>query len=251
MLAISENNINNVKSIFNYTNKKNIILDMNEKNERGNYPLICAITNNNTEIVKEIIDYAKENNIILEMNENDIANVIFEHNDHTIGKISDINSDIIKLLYVNKIYHRINIKFYGNELSNMFSRIIEIKEVQKPISQKTNIETPTLVIAKQKFIAQNDDELDIDIDEFLIVTDWDYEEGFVYGHKKGNENEKGKFPKVFIKICNKEKKSKYNYFIIYICIYIMNYKFYINKYYYVFYSLIKLYLIFKLKKKNI
>jgi len=43
--------------------------------------------------------------------------------------------------------------------------------------------------------------LDIKIDEFLIVTDWNCKEGWVYGYRKNNEKEKGFFPKVFVKCC--------------------------------------------------
>jgi len=60
----------------------------------------------------------------------------------------------------------------------------------------------TLVIATNNFDGQSYDHLDIKKDEFLIVTNWNCEEkGWVYGHRKDNEEEKGFFPEVFIKIC--------------------------------------------------
>eukprot|EP00833_Pecoramyces_ruminatium_P005683 jgi/Orpsp1_1/1179715/evm.model.c7180000070483.1 len=62
--------------------------------------------------------------------------------------------------------------------------------------------TPTLVIAINNFEGEKYNHLDIKKDEFLVVTDWNYEEeGWVYGHRKDNENEKGIFPKLFIKNC--------------------------------------------------
>jgi len=71
------------------------------------------------------------------------------------------------------------------------------------------LSTPTLVIAKNKFIANKYDQLDIEAGEILIVTDWDYEDEWVYGHRKNNEKEKGKFPKALVEICNeKNEESK-------------------------------------------
>jgi len=64
-----------------------------------------------------------------------------------------------------------------------------------------------VVIAINDFSAKEYDQLDIKKDEFLIVTDWNYKEGWVYGHRKDNKDEKGIFPKVFIKICNNKNKE--------------------------------------------
>ena len=63
------------------------------------------------------------------------------------------------------------------------------------------LKTPTLVIAISDFTAFEYDQLDIRKDEFLMVTQWNYKDGWVYGHRKNNENEKGSFPKVFVKVC--------------------------------------------------
>ncbi|ORX86582.1 HECT-domain-containing protein [Anaeromyces robustus] len=60
-----------------------------------------------------------------------------------------------------------------------------------------------LVIATNKFIANKYDQLDLDTGELLIVTDWNYEDGWAFGHRKNNKEEKGKFPKVLVRICNK------------------------------------------------
>lgn len=69
--------------------------------------------------------------------------------------------------------------------------------------------TETLVIATNNFDAQRYEHLDIKKDEFLIITDWNYgEKGWAYGHRKGNEKEKGIFPEVFIKIYKNENKEE-------------------------------------------
>ena len=36
-------------------------------------------------------------------------------------------------------------------------------------------------------------------DEILIVIDWNYKDGWIYGHRKDNKNEKGIFQKIFFK----------------------------------------------------
>jgi len=86
------------------------------------------------------------------------------------------------------------------------------------INKKQNInnndemlnKTETLVIATNDFYGQSYDHLDIKKDEFLIVTNWNGgEKGWVYGHRKGNEKEKGIFPEVFIKIYKLENKEKH------------------------------------------
>jgi len=70
--------------------------------------------------------------------------------------------------------------------------------------------TETLVIATNNFDAQRYEHLDIKKDEFLIITDWNYgEKGWAYGHRKGNEKEKGIFPEVFIKIYKNENKGNF------------------------------------------
>lgn len=47
----------------------NIVIDINEKDGDGNFPLIKAIDKNNIEIVKLLMDYADHNNIELNINE--------------------------------------------------------------------------------------------------------------------------------------------------------------------------------------
>eukprot|EP00833_Pecoramyces_ruminatium_P010907 jgi/Orpsp1_1/1184939/evm.model.c7180000091664.1 len=69
--------------------------------------------------------------------------------------------------------------------------------------------TPTLVIATNNFDGDRYDHLDIKKDEFLVVTNWNCgEKGWVYGHRKNNEKEKGIFPEIFVKIYNVDNKIK-------------------------------------------
>jgi len=69
------------------------------------------------------------------------------------------------------------------------------------------IKTPAVVIATRDFPAEEYDQLDISKDEFLVVTNWNVKEGWVFGYRKNHPQEKGLFPKVFIKIYNKDNKG--------------------------------------------
>jgi len=70
-----------------------------------------------------------------------------------------------------------------------------------------DIETPTFVVSTNNFIASEYDQLDIRENEYLVVTDWNYEEGWVFGHRLDDEEEKGFFPKVFVKIYEKDENN--------------------------------------------
>jgi len=82
----------------------------------------------------------------------------------------------------------------------------EIKQNKNDLQPKT----PTLVIAVNTFSGEKYDQLDITKNEFLMVTNWNCEDGWVYGYRKDNKEEKGLFPKVFIKIYKEENKGKTN-----------------------------------------
>ena len=76
------------------------------------------------------------------------------------------------------------------------------KEKLQTINNNDNTlpKTPTLVIAKTDFDDEEYNHLDFEKDEFLIVTNWNYGNGWVEGHRKDNEEEKGIFLKELIKI---------------------------------------------------
>jgi len=78
--------------------------------------------------------------------------------------------------------------------------------IPKNINNNSIIKTSTLVISINDFHASQPGQLNIKKNEYLIVTDWNCEEGWVYGHRKDNETEMGLFPKVFIKIYNENEE---------------------------------------------
>eukprot|EP00833_Pecoramyces_ruminatium_P010392 jgi/Orpsp1_1/1184424/evm.model.c7180000089453.1 len=101
------------------------------------------------------------------------------------------------------------------KIERMKREIIEMKiemkmemENSKFKDKTPSIKTPTLVMALHDFSGEKYDQLDISKDEFLVVTDWNCkEEGWVYGHRKDNKEEKGLFPKVFVKVYDNENNK--------------------------------------------
>ena len=64
MRAISCNNTKKVISILRNSTKKRKILELNEEDNFGKYPLYLAIDKNNIEIVQLLIEYANQHHII-------------------------------------------------------------------------------------------------------------------------------------------------------------------------------------------
>ena len=88
----------------------------------------------------------------------------------------------------------------NNETSNSETSNNETSNSETSNSETSNSETRTLVIAKTDFYDEERNHLDFEKDEFLIVTNWNYGNGWVEGHRKDNEEEKGIFLKELIKI---------------------------------------------------
>jgi len=55
-----------------------------------------------------------------------------------------------------------------------------------------------LVIATRNYLTEEPDELSLTKNDILVVTHWEHNDGWVYGYKKDNREQKGKFPKVFV-----------------------------------------------------
>jgi len=58
-----------VTQLINFANDKNMILELNQMNSKGNYPLLSAYLNKNIEIIKILIDYADKMGTTLELNQ--------------------------------------------------------------------------------------------------------------------------------------------------------------------------------------
>ena len=68
LYAVWENNVI-CKLLMEYINDNNIILQLNEKTNDVNYPLLTAVMKNNLKVVQFILEHAKKHNIILKINE--------------------------------------------------------------------------------------------------------------------------------------------------------------------------------------
>jgi len=57
-----------INLLIDYTNKRNIILKINDTNKDGWYPLYRNIYNNDKDNVELLLNYATNNNFILKLN---------------------------------------------------------------------------------------------------------------------------------------------------------------------------------------
>jgi len=203
--AYSNKNIKMIKLLIDYASENNISLDLNDKHKNGNYPLLLACYYNSIEMVELLINYANKNNIILELNGMD------ENRNYPFYRACYYNNiEMIKILIDYADKNNIILEYEESDYDN--SKInSEIIEILKNYKRDKEFLLQNLVIAINNFTAQEYDQLDIKKDEFLIVTNWNCEKkGWVYGHRKDDEKEKGMFPEVFIKRCKNEKIVKYN-----------------------------------------
>ena len=179
-----------------------------------------AVSQDYNVIVKLIVDYAYRNDIILELNEKDLEDAIQEYNnigiDHSIRSINDINSEIIKILYVCKNDNRLMINFRSDfsALLMMFDRISERSIDYTPPTANRNIGNSSgarnnrnsssdgdLVLALYDFNGNTSEELSINKNECIIVTNWNIKNGWAYGYKMNDSQKRGVFPVVLVRKC--------------------------------------------------
>jgi len=74
-----------------------------------------------------------------------------------------------------------------------------------PISNQLNYDDDTgnengdLAIVLFKHVGNTSNELTIDKNEYLIVTNWDIGDGYAYGYKRNDPQQKGKFPSPLVR----------------------------------------------------
>jgi len=97
----------------------------------------------------------------------------------------------------------------GKLEENKISNIEKMTKEKILLNNNDNIlhNSSTLVVATSNFESKIYDHLNIKKNENLIVTDWNYKKDWVYGHRKDNEEDKGMFPKMLIKILNEKTKG--------------------------------------------
>ncbi|OUM64919.1 hypothetical protein PIROE2DRAFT_60337 [Piromyces sp. E2] len=98
----SSSSLNTIQKIISYSKDNDILLNLNEKNNDGNYPLLTVIGNDES-LLELLIAYAKENNIILSINEGDNEGI------YPLLKIINSNNNINNIYFINKMYEQLKL----------------------------------------------------------------------------------------------------------------------------------------------
>eukprot|EP00833_Pecoramyces_ruminatium_P004733 jgi/Orpsp1_1/1178765/evm.model.c7180000066650.1 len=113
-LATESNDVAIVKVLIDYANSHNIHLNINERNEDEDYPLLNATFKNNIEIINLLMEYADNNDMILNITKQN------KRKNYTLDwAVSKNNLEMVKLLleYAKKTGINMNINL-KNENGN-------------------------------------------------------------------------------------------------------------------------------------
>jgi len=129
-LLLPKNNIEIAKLLIEYANKNDIVLEINEKSKNGENPIFLSIDHNNIKMFKLLVEYSVEKKIKIIINEKDIEEIISKNlNLVNLKKISEINFEFIKLIYLYKNKNIIEVVFSEN--SYILKKIFEYLENEK------------------------------------------------------------------------------------------------------------------------
>ena len=129
-LLLPKNNIEIAKLLIEYANKNDIVLEINEKSKNGENPIFLSIDHNNIKMFKLLVEYSVEKKIKIIINEKDIEEIISKNlNFVELKKISEINFEFIKLIYLYKNKNIIEVVFSEN--SYILKKFIEYLENEK------------------------------------------------------------------------------------------------------------------------
>ena len=130
LFATAKNNIEIAKLLIEYANKNDIVLEINEKSKDGNNLIFWAIDRNNIEIFKLFVEYSIAKKIKIIINEKSIEEIISKNLKFVkLKKISEINFELIKLIYLYKNKNVIEVEFSEN--SYISKKIFEYLENEK------------------------------------------------------------------------------------------------------------------------
>jgi len=114
LCAVKKNNIDMVKLFIDYAKASQTALILNDRNMENEGPLLCAIQNNNIKMVQLLMTYAKENNIILKINHHDkLENEILFH------VLKNINFELFQFLIQYSKENDFLLDIEGNVLFNI------------------------------------------------------------------------------------------------------------------------------------
>eukprot|EP00833_Pecoramyces_ruminatium_P008659 jgi/Orpsp1_1/1182691/evm.model.c7180000082261.1 len=144
--AIKNEEVSDLKSLLNDASENNIKLNINIKDENGNYPILLSTINNNVKLINILIDYAYKNGIILEINDKNNSDgyypFLYASNNDNIR----IVKQLIEYATVNKIIININDKS---------------KDGNYPLLSACNENNTEIVKLILKYANENDITLDI------------------------------------------------------------------------------------------
>ena len=105
-------------------------MEINEKSKDGNNLIFWAIDRNNIEIFKLFVEYSIAKKIKIIINEKSIEEIISKNLKFVkLKKISEINFELIKLIYLYKNKNVIEVEFSEN--SYISKKIFEYLENEK------------------------------------------------------------------------------------------------------------------------
>jgi len=164
--------------IMTYSSENNIILNLNEQNNEGIYPLLCHVTssNINVEYFELLINYARKNKIVLEMNKKN------KYGNNAIFNLIKRGYEIkyVSTSYINRICKIIKLLFdYAKETNYILDINEKDYKGKFPLSYIIHIDWINVDIKKKlvQFIIDYASELNIvlelceknDAGEFIIL----------------------------------------------------------------------------------
>eukprot|EP00833_Pecoramyces_ruminatium_P005328 jgi/Orpsp1_1/1179360/evm.model.c7180000069001.1 len=111
-----------INLLIEYANNNNTLLNVNQKNENENYPIVKALGKNDIEIIKILVEYTKNKGIILCINEDEIKNIL------------DIKEKTMELLFEYEKDHLINIE-YKND-GRLKNKKLEMEKLEEENEEK-------------------------------------------------------------------------------------------------------------------
>ncbi|OUM65739.1 hypothetical protein PIROE2DRAFT_7153 [Piromyces sp. E2] len=204
LYAAKNNNIEMVKLFIDYAEENSIILFIDDPNEFEETPLVISIKQRNPEIASLIISYCKRHNIKLDVSSNNknglyedifyggtlfgLAGALVDDRKY-FKKQKDQKKE--KQKQIDSInYLKSQNKLEGKTNSTSTSSLSKIEQEE--------IKNSDLAIVNYEFNSTNPKELSLKKGEQVYVLHWYIRDGWSYGFKKNNPQERGRFPRFIV-----------------------------------------------------
>jgi len=146
-------------------------------------------------------------------------------NDERTNKPIDDNKDKI-MLPIKNLYNNTILSFSNptSKMTSIFSSTPQTSSLPENNDQNINNkndcedskdesnknEKGDLAVVLYDFNGTNSDELILQKDEYLIVTNWNVGDGWAFGYKKNDFQKKGKFPYPLVRKCSENEENESN-----------------------------------------